>query len=74
MYVTYEIADRIKALADSKGIQLKHLLIQCDLNKNTFSNMKKSFISVESIAKIADVLDCSIDYLMGRTEKEEVNK
>ncbi len=28
----------------------------------------------ENLAKIADCLDCSVDYLLGRTDNPEVNK
>lgn len=28
----------------------------------------------ETLIKIADYLDCSVDYLLGRTDKPEVNK
>ena len=27
-----------------------------------------------TLARIADVLDCSVDYLLGRTDKPEVNR
>jgi len=30
--------------------------------------------SAEVLEKIADYLDCSVDYLLGRTDKPEVNK
>ena len=30
--------------------------------------------SLESLVKIADYLDCSIDYLLGRTDNPEVNQ
>lgn len=30
--------------------------------------------SLEAAEKIADYLDCSVDYLLGRTDKPEVNR
>ena len=30
--------------------------------------------SIESVEKIADYLDCSIDYLIGRTDNPDINK
>lgn len=30
--------------------------------------------SLESLVKIADYLDCSVDYLLGRTDNPKVNK
>ena len=34
----------------------------------------KSKPGAEALIKIADYLDCSVDYLLGRTDKPEVNK
>ena len=30
--------------------------------------------TVQNLVKIADYLDCSVDYLLGRTDKPEVNR
>ena len=30
--------------------------------------------TVNNLVKIADYLDCSVDYLLGRTDNQEVNK
>lgn len=30
--------------------------------------------SLDNLIKIADYLDCSVDYLLGRTDKPEINK
>ena len=30
--------------------------------------------SCENLVKIADYLDCSVDYLLGRTDNPEINK
>jgi transcriptional regulator with XRE-family HTH domain len=38
------------------------------LNKNVTVNMKKSMPKADSLAKIADVLDVSVDYLLGRSD------
>lgn len=40
----------------------------CDWKKG------KSKPGAEALIKIADYLDCSVDYLLGRTDKPEVNK
>ena len=69
-------ADKIKELAKKKGISINKLLINCGLNKNAIYTMQSSgyFPRVEAIIKIADYLDCSVDYLLGRTDVVEVNK
>lgn len=45
------------------------MLSECDLNVNLLSTMQSGgfFPRLEAITKIADYLDCSVDYLLGRT-------
>lgn len=69
MYKSDKVAEIIKELAKTKGIQLKTMLVELQLNKNTLSNMYKgSMLKADSLARISDYLDCSIDFLMGRTD------
>lgn len=76
MYKTTITVERIKSTAKSKGIILKIMLEDCGLNKNTLSSMQSrgSWIQANNLAKIADYLDCSVDYLLGRTDIPEVNR
>ena len=73
MYEATDIAERIKFLAKQKKIQIKTMLEDCGLSKNMLSSMLSggSIPKSENLAKIADYLDCSVDYLMGRTEEKE---
>ncbi|QSX05443.1 helix-turn-helix transcriptional regulator [Sedimentibacter sp. zth1] len=75
MYESNFIANRIKAIAKKKNMQIKLLLDKCNLSKNTLSSMQSggSTPKSENLAKIADYLDCSVDYLLGRTDNPEVN-
>lgn len=51
------------------------MLEALNLNKNTFTNMYKgSMLNGDSLGRIADYLDCSVDYLLGRTDNPQVNK
>lgn len=51
------------------------MLEELDLGSNTMSHMRHGrAIASDSLAKIADYLDCSVDYLLGRTDNPEVNK
>ncbi len=73
MYEPSKIAENIKKTAKEHGFQLKDMLIELDLNKNTLSNMYNgSMLKADSLARIADYLDCSVDYLLGRTDKPEI--
>ncbi len=76
MYISSKTANIIKKYAKIKNIAIKDMLTDCDLNKNTLSTMlsRGSWIQANSLAKIADYLDCSVDYLLGRTENPEINK
>jgi Predicted transcriptional regulators len=75
MYITQDIAYRIKATAKSRKITIKQLLSECGLNINAISEFSKGKnLSCISLARIADYLDCSVDYLLGRTDNPEVNR
>lgn len=75
MYNTNEIAVRIKDNAKAKKIAMKTMLGDCDLGINAISEFSKGKqLSCISLARIADYLDCSVDYLLGRTDKPEINK
>lgn len=75
MYESAKVAETIKWRSKANGIQLKDMLQDLHLNKNTLSNMYSgSMLKGDSLARIADYLDCSVDYLLGRTENPEVNQ
>lgn len=75
MYESNIVAENIKRTAKNTNIQLKDMLLDLNLNKNTLSNMYNgSMLKADSLARIADYLDCSVDYLLGRTDNPEVNK
>ena len=67
MYESTKVAEAIKTTSKMRGIQLKDMLTELHLNKNTLSNMYNgSMLKADSLARIADYLDCSVDYLLGR--------
>lgn len=70
MYNSSDIADKIKTIAKSKNISMKKLLEDVGLGFNTMSNMKTSMPKVDNLAKIADYLNVSVDYLLGRTNTQ----
>ncbi len=75
MYDLQLIESRIMSLAQTKGLSKNKLLSNVNLNKSVFDNMKKGQIpSIDKIHKIADYFGCSVDYLLGRTDKPEVNR
>lgn len=76
MYDPVFTAERIKIITKTKGATVKVLLDDCGLNKNVLSTMlsRGSMPKADNLAKIADYLDCSVDYLLGRTDNPDINK
>lgn len=74
MYEPANVAERINKLLKEKNLQQKDMLMECGLNKNTISSMlsRGSMVKADTLAKIADFLSCSVDYLLGRTENPEI--
>lgn len=67
---------RLKAERILQGIDRKEMVDLLEVNKASLSLYEtgKNFPSVENLLKIAVHLNVSIDYLLGRTEKKEVNE
>jgi len=75
MYEPSKLAERIKNFSKLKKIPMRNILETAGLGKNVISHLTEgSMLKADNLAKIADVLDCSIDYLLGRTDNPEVNK
>ncbi|GFI16410.1 hypothetical protein IMSAG249_02515 [Lachnospiraceae bacterium] len=76
MHNSQEISNTIKSYAKSKKITVGKMLSDCDLSKNTLSSMQSGgyLPRTETLVRIADYLDCSIDYLLGRTDDPKINK
>ena len=75
MYNSQDISKRIKERAQQQGIALGQMLSSCELGINTISKMATGTdILTQNFARIADYLDCSVDYLLGRTDNPEINK
>ena len=74
MYNSQYVAETINNVSKSKNITIKKLLEDVGLGFNTMSNMKTSMPKADNLARIADYLDCSVDYLLGRTDNPEINK
>lgn len=69
LYTSSHVARRIKDIARTREITMKSILESCDLGSNTFSHMLHGkVIASDSLARIADSLNCSVDYLLGRTD------
>lgn len=75
-YKSLFVFEQIKGLLDQKNISASRMLNELELNKNALSTMKSAgyLPRLEPLARIADYLDCSVDYLLGRTEDPQSHK
>lgn len=75
LYDSIALAENIKIQAKARNVQLKDMFAELDLSKGTLSNLRLGKkISADSLARIADYLDCSMDFLMGRTVDPAVQR
>lgn len=70
MYNSLNISENIKAIAKLKQVSVKSMLSDLELGVNTLQNMKTSMPKSDTLARIADYLGCSVDYLLGRTSEQ----
>ncbi len=70
------LAETIEILAKEKGSSVSSVLQELDMNKNALFTMKKNgyLPRVESLCKFADYFQCSLDYLVGRTDEAKIEK
>ena len=74
LYTSHNLAILIKSIAKQRNIVIKDMLNDCDLGSNTMSSLYHGKqISFSSLAKIADYLNCSVDYLLGRTNNPDMS-
>ena len=69
MFPTFE---KIKELADRRGISINKLEERLGYSRNTIYNLKTKKPNAERIAEIADYFNVSTDYLLGRTDNPRI--
>ena len=75
LYTSHNLAMAIKKQAKEREIVLKDMLSDLGLGSNSMSALYHGkAMAFDSLAKIADYLDCSVDYLLGRTDNPNINK
>lgn len=73
---TLTTAFRIKNLCNSRKITIKSLLENTAINRNFMYDLEKcgQSPSADKLERIADYLEVSVDYLLGRTDNPEINR
>ena len=68
--------ERIKNLREDLDLSQKDLAKTLNISQRTLSHYESGTrdISTETLLKVADYFDCSIDYLVGRTDNPKINK
>lgn len=75
MYSSENLANNIRALSKENKISQKDLLSKCNLGVNTITKLSNGTdILVKNLVKIADELNCSVDYLLGRSNFPDIQK
>lgn len=68
------LVDRIRVLANQRNMSLPELEIKVGLGNGTISRWKNASPNTDKLLKVADELNVSLDYLLGRyTDLEEVD-
>lgn len=65
----FSIYERIKELANRKGISVNSLEETLGYSRNTIYSMKTKKPSAERVLEIAEFFGVSTDYLLGRTDE-----
>ena len=63
--------DRIKELAEKRGKSLPSVSADLKFSDNLFYRWKTSNPKASDLAKVADYFHVSVDYLLGREDKED---
>lgn len=71
-----ELANVIKTRAKEQKVTIGKMLSDCSLSINTLASMQSGgyYPRLEALIKIANYLDCSIDFLLGRTDNPNAHK
>lgn len=63
------LLDNAKKISKMRGISLKEVALKAGLGENSIYSWDRSNPKAENLQKVADVLDVSTDYLLGRTNQ-----
>ena len=65
--------ERIQSVCESKGVSVSAMCVQLGMSKSVLSDLKagrKKTLSAETLRRIADFLQVSVDSLLGKQEAD----
>ena len=67
---------RIQDLRTDHDLTIKQISVNLGLHRDVYARYEKGIreFPLDIMIKLADYYDCSIDYLVGRTNKKKINK
>lgn len=67
----YQFGNRLKSLRENKNIKQGNFAEKIGIARQSIGNYEsgKQYPTIEILIKMADCLDCSLDYLLGRTDE-----
>ena len=65
-YKCTAVAENVRREFDKRGLKPSPTMKKIGLGENTLRNFQTSMPKADTLAKIADYLDVSVDYLLGR--------
>lgn len=65
------IVEKIRELANKQGYSLTTLEVKLGLGNGTISRWNKNAPNTDKLQKVADFFNVSMDYLLGRSEKDD---
>lgn len=70
------MAERLKQCRKEAGLTQWEIAVYCDITEKTYQNyeLMTREPKLEILSRIAERYGVSIDYLVGRTDKKELNK
>ena len=70
------LAKRLKQCRKERGLTQWEVAVYCDISEKAYQNyeLMTREPKLEILAKVADLFDVSLDYLVGRTDIKPVNR
>lgn len=68
--------ENLRIIREKRNINQQKIAVELEISQESISKYEtgKAFPSKDILIKLADYLNCSIDYLLGRTENPNVNR